>query len=164
MKPATPSTLPELDDLDLSLPRSCWTCHKRKVRCDKEFPCSTCVRTGSECSYPEIPEKKKRSKRLPASAILARLAQLERKVNQINRKGAAGGRGDGKTTASSATDARTSTGTNAPTSAGQETIQFFPPGKQGDPGTLLSQGGQSRYFSDEMMASIAQDVGTFISW
>ena len=145
----------DIDGIDLSLPRSCWTCHKRKVRCDKELPCSTCVRTGSECSYPELPEKKKRSKRLPASAILARLAHLERKINQINKRGGAAGSGSKQ----SITVAGTST--DAPIVANKAVVETDSHPEKETPGVLLSQGGQSRYFSDEMMASIAQNVSHF---
>src|SRR3569833_3395378 len=34
--------------------RSCAVCHRRKVRCDKKMPCSTCTRTGVLCCYPPV--------------------------------------------------------------------------------------------------------------
>ncbi|OBR09800.1 Fungal specific transcription factor domain-containing protein [Colletotrichum higginsianum IMI 349063] len=42
----TPSGQPALN------PRSCVTCRKRKVRCDKQMPCSNCRRAVIQCIYP----------------------------------------------------------------------------------------------------------------
>jgi hypothetical protein len=33
-------------------PRSCRSCHQRKVRCDRGVPCTNCSRTGAACVYP----------------------------------------------------------------------------------------------------------------
>lgn len=33
-------------------PRSCVTCRKRKVRCDKQMPCSNCRRAQIPCAFP----------------------------------------------------------------------------------------------------------------
>ncbi|KAK1962987.1 fungal-specific transcription factor domain-containing protein [Colletotrichum sublineola] len=42
----TPSGQPALN------PRSCVTCRKRKVRCDKQMPCSNCRRAVIQCIFP----------------------------------------------------------------------------------------------------------------
>jgi hypothetical protein len=31
--------------------KACDECNKRKVKCDGKFPCSTCVKSGKECTY-----------------------------------------------------------------------------------------------------------------
>jgi hypothetical protein len=41
--------------------RSCIRCHERKVRCNKETPCISCVRSDVPCRYPG-PERVKRVK------------------------------------------------------------------------------------------------------
>ena len=127
-------------ELDLSVSRSCWTCHRRKVRCDKGMPCATCVRTNSQCLYPEL-EKKRRNKRLPVSAILNRLAQLEKKISTL-----------------STLEDQSNTG-NPPHGQGNANPKTFQLSNHSDVGgMLLSSDGQSRYFSDALMASIAMDV------
>lgn len=127
-------------DLDLSVTRSCMNCHRRKVRCDKELPCATCVRTQTQCIYPEL-EKKKRSKRMPVSAILSRLAQLEKKVSTMSKTEDEGSR-HGSLSGSK--------------NASPMSPDWRRPLSEAD--MLLSSGGQTRYFSDAMMASIATDV------
>jgi hypothetical protein len=42
----TPSGTPVLN------PRSCVTCRRRKVRCDKQMPCSNCRRAQTPCIFP----------------------------------------------------------------------------------------------------------------
>ncbi|KAI9375699.1 fungal-specific transcription factor domain-containing protein [Aspergillus egyptiacus] len=59
--------------------RSCVTCRRRKVRCDKRSPCSNCVRAGIECIFPapvRAPRKAKRA-RTENAGLLSRLRQLE---------------------------------------------------------------------------------------
>ncbi|KAE8146881.1 fungal-specific transcription factor domain-containing protein [Aspergillus avenaceus] len=36
--------------------RSCLECRRRKIRCDRSFPCAYCVRTRIQCSYPPKPD------------------------------------------------------------------------------------------------------------
>ncbi|KAL2871934.1 uncharacterized protein BJX67DRAFT_94141 [Aspergillus lucknowensis] len=47
--PADPSTLAEYAVLK---PKSCLACRKRKVKCDRELPCTNCSRWTVECIYP----------------------------------------------------------------------------------------------------------------
>ncbi|KAL4741879.1 fungal-specific transcription factor domain-containing protein [Aspergillus similis] len=59
--------------------RSCVTCRRRKVRCNKRSPCSNCVRAGVECIFPPPGRAPRRLKRPPAenAELLSRLRQLE---------------------------------------------------------------------------------------
>lgn len=34
--------------------RSCIMCSKRKVKCDKKKPCTSCIKTGNECMFPAV--------------------------------------------------------------------------------------------------------------
>jgi len=64
-------------------PRSCVTCRRRKVRCNKENPCSNCARAGIECIFPG-PGRAPRKSRKPADAeLLARLRRLEGVVHSL---------------------------------------------------------------------------------
>lgn len=58
--------------------RSCLSCRHRKVKCDRQRPCSNCDRAGSECVFPPGPgraPKKPRGTRDPR--LLERLWKLE---------------------------------------------------------------------------------------
>jgi hypothetical protein len=61
-------------------PRSCVTCRKRKVKCDKLHPCSNCSRACIECVFP-TPGRAPRKPRKPSDSrdveLLARLRRLE---------------------------------------------------------------------------------------
>ena len=128
---------------DLSVTRSCWNCHKRKIKCSKELPCATCVRTKAECVYPQL-QKRKRTKRLPVSAILSRLAQLEKKISTIQSPQNEAGQ------------------TVSPDRGGRMGSTSLEPSKDSPAAyTLLISGSRSRYFSDIMMASIATEVHNF---
>lgn len=68
--------------------RSCLTCHQRKIRCDKQSPCATCVRTNVLCCYPDIEHNRRRPQKNTINEISARLARLERTITSLT-KGAA---------------------------------------------------------------------------
>ncbi|KAL2826804.1 fungal-specific transcription factor domain-containing protein [Aspergillus cavernicola] len=59
--------------------RSCITCRRRKVRCDKRSPCSNCVKAAIECIFPPPGRAPRKTKRPPAENVelLSRLRQLE---------------------------------------------------------------------------------------
>ena len=66
-------------------PRSCTTCRKRKVRCDKKHPCSNCNKAGIECIFPRPGRAPRRSKKPPDSELLARLRRLEGVVQSLGK-------------------------------------------------------------------------------
>ncbi|KAL2862528.1 uncharacterized protein BJX67DRAFT_385550 [Aspergillus lucknowensis] len=68
--------------------RSCLLCHRRKIRCDKKSPCSTCTRMGILCCYPGPEETPRRPHRTTISDVLARVARLERTVRALSRDSA----------------------------------------------------------------------------
>lgn len=69
-------------------PRSCVTCRRRKVKCDKRWPtCSNCSKAHSECAYPH-PGRAPRRPRKPAdNELLKRLAKLEGVVEELSAGG-----------------------------------------------------------------------------
>lgn len=66
-------------------PRSCVTCRKRKVRCDKRHPCSHCNRAGIECVFPGPGRAPRRSRKPPDAELLARLRRLEGVVQHLGK-------------------------------------------------------------------------------
>ncbi|PCD34846.1 hypothetical protein AU210_007441 [Fusarium oxysporum f. sp. radicis-cucumerinum] len=60
--------------------RSCAVCHRRKVRCDKKFPCAQCVRSGFECSYPPVGPPARRAKKTTISDVASRISQMEKTI------------------------------------------------------------------------------------
>lgn len=55
---------------------SCVTCHTRKVKCDRDQPCTSCLKTGSECTYTEPPPPRRRMKK-PKQSSAARLKRYQ---------------------------------------------------------------------------------------
>ena len=66
-------------------PRSCVTCRKRKVRCDKTEPCTNCRKAGIECIFPSPGRAPRRSKKPPDAELLARLKRLEGVVQKLGK-------------------------------------------------------------------------------
>lgn len=66
-------------------PRSCTTCRRRKVRCDKKHPCSNCHKAGIECVFPGPGRAPRRSKKPPDTELLARLRRLEGVVQSLGK-------------------------------------------------------------------------------
>lgn len=75
--------------------RSCVICRTRKVRCDKQSPCSNCRRGNVECVFPSTDRPPRWARRLdraaasqvpdPASAqVMERLRNLESLVKELN--------------------------------------------------------------------------------
>nr|POE99356.1 bikaverin cluster transcription factor bik5 [Quercus suber] len=61
-------------------PRSCVTCRKRKVRCDKVHPCANCLRAHIACIYPSpgrAPRKVRKMGEGRDKELLDRLRRLE---------------------------------------------------------------------------------------
>ena len=65
--------------------RSCVTCRKRKVKCDKRHPCSNCNKAAIECVFPGPGRAPRRSRKPPDTELLARLRRLEGVVQNLGR-------------------------------------------------------------------------------
>lgn len=64
-------------------PRSCTTCRKRKVRCDKRHPCANCTKANIDCVFPGPGRAPRRSRKPPDTELLARLRRLEAVVQNL---------------------------------------------------------------------------------
>ena len=65
--------------------RSCTTCRKRKVKCDKRHPCSNCNRAAIECVFPGPGRAPRRNRKPPDTELLARLRRLEGVVQSLGK-------------------------------------------------------------------------------
>ncbi|KAK4145567.1 putative fungal-specific transcription factor, partial [Dichotomopilus funicola] len=63
---------------------SCNLCRRRKLRCDRQHPCSCCTARGLACTYPEKSQASGPAAHLPKpAAMYDRIVQLERLVKSI---------------------------------------------------------------------------------
>ena len=147
-------------------PRSCVTCRKRKVRCDKRHPCINCNKAGIECIFPGPGRAPRRSRKPPDSELLARLRKLEGVVKDMGKEieleeedGAE--REIGKPIVIS--------GTLAEKDPGCSTSRFFNHLNQKDDekgtaklvkdfGRLVVGEGRSRYVSNKFWTSLSEEV------
>jgi Fungal Zn(2)-Cys(6) binuclear cluster domain len=72
------STAPTLN------PRSCVTCRRRKVKCDKRNPCSNCTKANSPCVFPSPGRAPRRPRKPQDNELLKRLAKLEGLVEELS--------------------------------------------------------------------------------
>jgi Fungal Zn(2)-Cys(6) binuclear cluster domain len=64
--------------------RSCVTCRRRKVRCDKIHPsCTNCNKAGIECVFPGPGRAKRKSRKPQDAELLARLKKLEGVIQSL---------------------------------------------------------------------------------
>jgi len=64
-------------------PRSCVTCRRRKVRCDKRYPCSNCQKAHIDCIFPAPGRAPRKPRKPPDTELLARLRRLEGVVQSL---------------------------------------------------------------------------------
>ncbi|KAF2754981.1 hypothetical protein EJ05DRAFT_467985 [Pseudovirgaria hyperparasitica] len=64
-------------------PRSCVTCRKRKVKCDKRNPCGNCTKARIECIFPSPGRAPRKARKPPDAELLERLRKLESVVQNL---------------------------------------------------------------------------------
>ncbi len=62
--------------------RSCVTCRRRKVKCDKQNPCSNCTKAGSACVFP-APGRAPRRPRQGGKVVSEREAELLKRLRRL---------------------------------------------------------------------------------
>lgn len=65
---------------------SCVLCQQRKVRCDKNKPCSNCVKAGVDCRVVPPAPPRRRKKRLQERDLIDRLKKYEDLLRDNNVK------------------------------------------------------------------------------
>jgi superfamily II helicase len=64
-------------------PRSCVTCRRRKVKCDKKPVCTNCVKAHIECVYPSPGRAPRKPRKPQDSELIERLKKLEGVVQML---------------------------------------------------------------------------------
>jgi hypothetical protein len=128
--------------------RSCITCHNRKIRCDKECPCATCLRNNVICCYPEVEQVRRRPQRTTIIELAQRLARLERTISAMT-KGAMTQSLDSKPVLDIAQS--------------NETVLEQSPAPASSPEELLVRDGESsRYINEVILSRILDNVSTVL--
>src|ERR1700749_5125414 len=64
-------------------PRSCVTCRRRKVKCDKKPKCTNCVKAHIECIYPSPGRAPRKPRKPQDTELMERLRKLEGVVQML---------------------------------------------------------------------------------
>ncbi|KAA8644442.1 hypothetical protein EYZ11_003552 [Aspergillus tanneri] len=127
--------------------RSCTFCRYRKIRCDRQKPCTGCVRAGNECVYPPGPGRApKRPRRALDARVLDRLSRLETLIKRL----------EGEVETGKPSTATPQSGTSATT----------PPAQQSDDGSISAEqlgrlvidNTRSCYVSNILWASLGDEI------
>lgn len=62
---------------------ACVLCQKRKVKCDRQYPCSNCIKSRAQCVQATLPPRRRRRK-IPERELLQRLHKYEDLLRQNN--------------------------------------------------------------------------------
>ncbi|KAH7067146.1 fungal-specific transcription factor domain-containing protein [Paraphoma chrysanthemicola] len=145
-------------------PRSCVTCRRRKVKCDKKQPCSNCVRAKIECIFPGPGRAPRKSRKPPDAELLERLRRLEGVVSSLNaqveehEQEAAERERRGSTGEPSGcpygSDKANPNGNAIPSVAVDDTVE----GLENRFGRLVVEKGRSRYINNSFWASLNNEV------
>ena len=158
-------------------PRSCITCRKRKVRCDKRHPCSNCTKADIECIFPGPGRAPRRSRKPPDAELLARLRRLEGVVQHLGKsvdEGEENGHQNVPNGASPSTDKLGETNVKPPGADkkihvpsncgmfnGPEPRKTSVDGVTKEFGRLVVEEGRSRYVSNKFWNSLGDEVSAF---
>lgn len=139
---------------------SCIRCFERKVKCDKENPCSNCVKSRVECVFRTPPAPRRRKKRPQEEILLARLKQCEDLLRSkgievdaleaSTHSGVPSGPASYDTTIPSPDTGMT--GQRPP----REVIFF--PGENAKTGQLIVDQGKSRFIENNLWTSVSEEV------
>ncbi|KOC17475.1 putative C6 transcription factor [Aspergillus flavus AF70] len=143
--------------------RSCITCRRRKVRCNKKCPCVNCVKAGIECVFPPPGRAPRKSKRPHDAELLLRLKRLEGVIEHLSEKNAS------LSTVPSPTQQRSGSAPTAECPGSAEPQSAEPDGCPFDPkrkprnlehefGRLVIEEGRSRYVSNRLWASLGDEI------
>ncbi|KAJ6157419.1 hypothetical protein N7470_005011 [Penicillium chermesinum] len=80
-----------MDRPETPKPYSCVICHKRKVKCDRQEPCSNCSKANAECVYrpPPPPRRRKRERADSGDALLDLDQSIRRGAKELPQNHAA---------------------------------------------------------------------------
>ncbi|KAF2211648.1 hypothetical protein CERZMDRAFT_112381 [Cercospora zeae-maydis SCOH1-5] len=151
---SAPSTRPTVDGHGRVLnPRSCVTCRKRKVKCNKVWPCNHCSRGHIECVFPapgRAPRKPRKLGEGRDKELLERLRQLETVVKGLGAEVPAGRPAATATVSKDAEqEFRNKTRWGEDQQKGRFETRF---------GRLVVNEGKSRYINNSFWANLSNEV------
>ena len=147
---------------------SCVTCKKRKVKCDKSFPCANCARRHIDCVYLAAgkrrtrgPGKHRAGERI--EQMTSRVAQLEQVLGKLQPRGHGEdphlGRDNFRAISDSTSvgeqgkqDGKSTTTDSVRTAESEESVLDRSASR------LLVKGGKSQYIRNKFWASINDEV------
>jgi len=137
-------------------PRSCVTCRRRKVRCDKKNPCSNCTKQGIECIFPGPGRAPRKARKPPDSELLSRLRRLEGVVKSLGAQVDEDGGITQAPRAMSGVFGQTNGPSGRSSPEGMENSHRYSIDKH--LGRLVINEGRSRYVSNVFWASMGDEV------
>lgn len=153
--------------------RSCITCRRRKVRCNKRCPCSNCIKAGIECIFPPPGRAPRKSKRPVDAELLSRLRRLEGVIEHLNEKNIISherSKPPSPQQSHVASHSSSECPANTESSGDPEVCPFLDPNKPAPPrnlnhefGRLVIDEGRSRYVSNRLWTSLGDEVSLFLS-
>jgi hypothetical protein len=129
--------------------RSCHACHAKKIRCDKQEPCSACKRNGKQCTYPPRGPRKRRPKKTIMAEMAARISDLERSLAKSKEEGSKGSPG-------SISDSSPETTTQRPLSS-SDAVDSSGLSRASDD-ILIQKGSSSQYFNEIILSRVIGGV------
>ncbi|KAI6763924.1 hypothetical protein HG530_007713 [Fusarium avenaceum] len=148
--------------------RSCAVCHRRKVRCNKTLPCSHCIRSGFECTYPPTGPIVRRAKKTTINDVASRISHMEKTIEAFKASQVAASQPS--ESVSSLTPTNTSIATPPTTFNGGELRESVPRSnateRNRDEGLLLNKGRFSHYVNEVLLSRVIQqedDVRTALA-
>lgn len=151
-------------------PRSCVTCRRRKVKCDKKQPCSNCARAKIECIFPG-PGRAPRKIRKPADGeLMERLRRLEGVVQSLNAQVEEHELQDAEREKNAGACPNGSGGDDASCPNGSDkdgrnvAVDNSVEGLETRFGRLVVDQGRSRYINNSFWASLNNEVRMAIDW
>lgn len=76
-------TLSRVETRRYNVERSCIRCHRRKIRCDRSKPCSTCLKSdnAASCRYPGPERTKRKASQQHTTTLVQQVERLEQIVS-----------------------------------------------------------------------------------
>ena len=137
-------------------PLSCQSCRRRKIKCNKVFPCNNCTVAGEECVFPTGRKRPRNSR----NALLDRLRTLESTVQVLQKSTPLNEtfafNEDAQQDIPTLRTADISVQQNGSNKESEVSPQDF--------GQLRIHEDRSRYSSNRLWASLSQEVGDISAW
>lgn len=137
---------------------SCKICRRKKVKCDKKHPCSSCQKSNLDCVFPQGRRRPTHGRTSRDTELLHRLKHLESELHAL-RTTVVHKSGDDQTKDSSpASPRRSPQGPTPELTTDNETNDTIVESVVADFGRLDIRKGRSRYTSNALWASLSQEV------